>query len=129
MLDAETIADLARILLGLALLVAAVTKIASGSRWVDQAFDVGVTRWLAVTLPWLELVVGATVVSGLAEPWPAVVAVAMLVAFTVWIVIHLAHGQHPPCACFGALSAAPLSWWQVARNGGLIGLGLLSFTL
>ena len=129
MLDAETIADLARVLLGLALLVAAVTKIASGSRWVDQAFDLGMTRSLTATLPWLELVVGAAVVSGLAEPWPAAVAVAMLVAFTVWIVIHLARGQHPPCACFGALSAAPLSWWHVARNGALIGLGVLALSL
>ena len=54
-----------------------------------------------MALPWFELVVGAAVVSGLAEPWPVAVAVGVLAAFTVWIVVHLVRGQHPPCACFG----------------------------
>lgn len=129
MVDAPTIADLARLVVGLALLAAAVAKIASGARWVDQASALGVTRSLAVALPWFELVVGAAVVSGLAEPWPVAVAVAVLTAFTLWIVVHLVRGQHPPCACFGVLSATPLSWWHVTRNVVLIALGVLAVSL
>jgi uncharacterized membrane protein YphA (DoxX/SURF4 family) len=126
LLAAASIADIARLALGVALLVAAVAKIAAGRRWTDQAAGLGVPRPIATALPWTELVVGASVAAGIAEPWPAVLAIVLLVAFTVWIVVHLARGDHPPCACFGALSAAPLSWWHVARNGLLVLLGVFS---
>lgn len=129
MLAASLIANVARVALGLALVVAAVAKLAAGVRWVDQAATLGVRRPIAVALPWFELTVGATVAAGLAEPWPAVIAVGLLVVFTAWIAVHLVRGDHPPCACFGALSAAPLSWWHVARNVALIALGALSLNL
>jgi uncharacterized membrane protein YphA (DoxX/SURF4 family) len=124
LLATSLIADIARVLLGLAILVAAIAKIASGQRWVDQASALGVTRSLAVVLPWFELAVGAAVVTGVAEPWPAAIAVGLLVVFTAWIVIHLVRGEHPPCACFGSFSSAPLSWWHAARNVALIALGV-----
>jgi ABC-type nickel/cobalt efflux system permease component RcnA len=126
LLAAALIADLARVSLGLALVVAAVAKLAAGSRWVDQAATLGVWRPIAVTLPWFELVVGAAAVAGLAEPWLEAIAVGLLAVFTAWIAVHLVRGEHPPCACFGAFSAAPLSWWHVARNVGLIALGVVS---
>ena len=94
-----------------------VAKIAAG-RWLDQAAALAVRRPIAVALPWFELVIGAAVVAGVAEPWPVAIAVALAV-FTAWIV-HLVRGEHPPCACFGSFSVAPLSWWHVARNGALM---------
>jgi uncharacterized membrane protein YphA (DoxX/SURF4 family) len=123
LLAATLVADLARVALGLALLVAAVAKLAAGARWVDQAAGLGVRRPLAVVLPWFELTVGAAVVAGLAEPWPAAIAVGLLAVFTVWIAVHLIRGERRPCACFGAFSTAPLSWWHVARNIALMVLG------
>lgn len=126
MLAASTIADLARIVLGVVLLVAAGAKIVAGPRWVDQAAGLAVPRPIAVAVPWIELIVAAAVISGFADPWPVAIAIVLLAAFTVSIVVHLARDQHPPCACFGSLSAAPLSWWHVARNGLLIALALLA---
>jgi uncharacterized membrane protein YphA (DoxX/SURF4 family) len=126
LLAAATLPDLARVALGVALVVAAVAKVVAGAAWVDQAANVGVPRLIAVCLPWVELAVGSAVVAGVAEPWPAAIAVALLAVFTGWIVVHLARGQHPPCACFGALSTAPLSWWHAARNGVLLGLGVVA---
>ena len=126
MLAASLIADLARVALGLALVVAAITKIAAGGRWVDQAAALGVGQGIAAVLPWLELVIGAAVAAGVVEPWPAAIAVGLLTIFTAWIAIHLVRGEHPPCACFGAFSAAPLSWWHVARNVALIAIGVVA---
>ena len=128
MLAASLITDLARVGLGVALLLAAVTKIGAGARWVDQATSLGVSRPIAVVLPWFELVTGAAVVAGLAEPWPAAIAVGLLVAFTAWIAVHLVRGENPPCACFGSFSVAPLSWWHAARNLALIALGVVALT-
>ena len=128
MLAASLVADLARVALGTALVVAAIAKVAAGTRWIDQAAALGVTRPIAAVLPWFELVVGAAVVAGVAEPWPAAVAIGLLVAFTAWIAVHLVRGEHPPCACFGSFSVAPLSWWHVARNLALIALGVVALT-
>jgi uncharacterized membrane protein YphA (DoxX/SURF4 family) len=126
LLAASTVADLARIVLGTALLVAGVVKIAAGSRWVDQTAALAVPRPIATAMPWVELAIAAPVIAGVAEPWPAAIAVALLAAFTGWIIVHLARGEHPPCACFGSLSTSPLSWWHVARNGLLMLLGFLA---
>jgi len=122
----STIATVARIALGLAFVAAAFTKIGQGRAWMAQAVAVGTPRLVATSLPWVELALGAALVAGLASPWPAVGAIAMLGLFTAWIVSQLAAGRRPPCACFGALSTRPLSWWQVARNGGLVLLGAVS---
>jgi hypothetical protein len=124
LLAASTLATAARVLLGAAMLAAGGSKIQSTRRWVDQARGLDVPRPVAVSLPWLEVGLGALVVSGFAAPWPTVVVLAVLGAYTAWIVGLLVRGRHPPCACFGALSVAPLSWWHVARNGGLMLLGV-----
>jgi uncharacterized membrane protein YphA (DoxX/SURF4 family) len=126
LLASSTLPDVARIILGGALLVAAVTKIGAGTLWVKQAVGLAVPRPVAVSVPWVELAVGASVAVGLAEPWSAAAAVVLLVVFTAWIVVRLARGQHEPCACFGSLSASPLSWWQVVRNCVLIALGIIA---
>jgi uncharacterized membrane protein YphA (DoxX/SURF4 family) len=128
LLAASTFAAAARVLLGVAVLVAGGTKIAAMRRWRDEARGLGVPQQLAVALPWIEVAIGALIVSGFAAPWPTVAALGVLGAYTLWIVGLLVRGRHPPCACFGALSAAPLSWRHVARNGVLIVLGALAIS-
>jgi hypothetical protein len=44
----------------------------------------------------------------------------MLVAFTAVLVRVLASGQRPPCMCFGAVRARPVSWFNVVRNVALV---------
>jgi uncharacterized membrane protein YphA (DoxX/SURF4 family) len=122
------LATVARVLLGGALLAAGGSKIQSWRRWVDQAHGLEFPRLVAVALPWFEVGLGAVIISGFAAPWPTVMALVVLGGYTAWIVGLLARGRHPPCACFGALSAAPLSWWHVARNGALIVLGVLAIS-
>ena len=126
MLATSLVGDIARIVLGVALLVAGVAKVGQGRAWVAQAAANGIPNVVARGVPWLELVTGATIASGVASPWPAVVGVALVGAFTVWIVAQLAGDRHPPCACFGALSAEPLTWWHGARNAVLIALGVVA---
>jgi len=77
-------------------------------------------------VPWFEIALGAVLVVQVARVAAAVVALCVLVAFTALIVRRLAEGQHPPCACFGAWSAAPLSWSHVVRNAVLIVLAVVA---
>jgi hypothetical protein len=123
------LATVARVLLGAALVAAGGFKIQAWRRWIDDARGLDVAQPVAMALPWFEVGLGALLVSGFAAPWPTIAALAVLAGYTAWIVGLLVRDRHPPCACFGALSAAPLSWWHVARNGGLFLLGILALSL
>jgi hypothetical protein len=103
-----------------------VAKIGQGRGWSRQAAALGTPAVVAAILPWLELVTGAAIASGVGSPWPALAGIALVAGFTVWIVVQLAAGRHPACACFGAVSTAPLSGWHVARNTVLIALGIVA---
>jgi uncharacterized membrane protein YphA (DoxX/SURF4 family) len=115
----------ASLLLGAVFVVSGAAKLAIGERWTGQASGLGVPRPIALVVPWIELAVGAMVATQLAEPGPAVAALALLIAFTVVIAWNLRIGRRPPCACFGAWSSAPISWRHVARNVAFVGLAVV----
>jgi uncharacterized membrane protein YphA (DoxX/SURF4 family) len=111
-----------RLLLAAVFVVAGASKVASGQAWRAQAAGLGVASAVARPVPWFELMVGAVVAVGLIEPWSIVIALVTLIVFTGALVRTLRTGRRPPCACFGAWSAAPLGWGHVARNGAFIAL-------
>ena len=49
----------------------------------------------------------------------ALVALGLLVVFTVLIVRLLRAGTTAPCRCFGGIRSHPLAWTDVARNAAL----------
>lgn len=112
----STLAVVASVALGLAFLVAGGSKIAAGPSWPEQARGLGAPGFVIPVLPSVEIVLGAVLIVQLAPVAAAAVALGILAAFTGLIMIRLAQGQHPPCACFGAWSAKPLGWGHVARN-------------
>ncbi|MEY2580243.1 MAG: hypothetical protein QOE09_92 [Ilumatobacteraceae bacterium] len=106
----------AGVLLGAVFLAAGVTKIASAQQWRTQSADLGVPPRIAETVPFVEVVVGALLVAQIARREVALVAAAMLLAFTVLLVVRLRQGRRPPCACFGQWTTKPIGWGNVARN-------------
>lgn len=122
----STISFVASLIVGIAFLVSGGSKIASGARWHDDARRLGAPDWAIPVLPWIELIVGALLIVQVARPVPALLALALMLAFTVLIALRLAAGEHPPCACFGAWSARPLGWAHVARNLALVALCVLA---
>lgn len=119
----DTVAAVARVVVGVAFVVAGGSKLAMGPEWPVQARSLGAPSWSIGPLPWLELAVGAALVVGLGGPVTGLVALALLLAFTGVIVSNLRRGHRPPCACFGAWSSAPIGWRHVARNAAL-GVGI-----
>ncbi|UFS94671.1 MauE/DoxX family redox-associated membrane protein [Nocardia huaxiensis] len=81
--------------------------------------------WVAWVLPTGEAVVAVAVL----PPWTAVggaaLAITLLGVFTASMVRLLRAGKRPACSCFGSVSATPIGWDTVARNGGLGLLALL----
>ena len=122
----DLIARLAAIGIGAMFVASGVYKLADGPAWPQQAADMGVSRPLALAVPWYELALGAALVSSLLSPWAEFVAVATLAVFTVVIVRRLLDGSRPPCACFGSRSKRPLGRRHVIRNLALLAVAVVA---
>lgn len=122
----DTVSLLASIALGVAFLVAGGSKLAAAASWPSQARGLGAPDWSIPIVPWFEIALGAVLVTQLARIPAAATALATLVVFSLLIARRLREGVRPPCACFGAWSASPLSWRHLARNAGLIALAILA---
>jgi uncharacterized membrane protein YphA (DoxX/SURF4 family) len=111
---------IASVLLGAVFVVSGITKVAAMQRWRSQAADLGVHSSVAGALPVAELAIGALLIAQIARRPLAIVAGALLAAFTALLVVRLSQGRRPPCACFGTLSSKPVSWASVTRNAAFI---------
>ena len=120
---ADLVAAVAAVIVGVVLLSSGAIKLARPRVWRAAAAGMGVTAPVAAVVPAVEVVIGAFLT---AQLWLGVlgwVAAALLVAFTVVLIVHLIRGRRPPCACFGS-AARRISWWDVARNAVLIALAV-----
>ena len=111
----------ARALVGLVLLAAGALKARDGS-WPESARRFGLPRPAAIALPWLEVAIGALLVAQYGGRVTALAALALLVAFTAGVAHRISQHDDVPCACFGALSTAPVTRRTLARNVVLIAL-------
>jgi uncharacterized membrane protein YphA (DoxX/SURF4 family) len=121
----DAVAVIASALLGVVFLASGAAKIAARDGWPAQAREMGAPTAVVPVLPWVEIVLGAVLVSQIAARLAGLVSVLLLLAFTALIVVRLREGRRPPCACFGAWSAKPLGWGHVVRNALLLGLAVL----
>ena len=122
----QVVAIVCSIVVGLAFIAAGLFKLRDGPAWPKMAADMGVSRPVAVVVPWVELAVGVLSVVAVLLPWSAYAAIALLGVFTVVIVRRLLDGSRPPCACFGSRSSRPLGAVHVARNAGLLALAVVA---
>jgi uncharacterized membrane protein YphA (DoxX/SURF4 family) len=120
------VATVASVLLGLAFLVAGASKIAAGPGWPEQARGLGAPAVVIPVVPWVEIVLGALLVTQIARRAAALAACVLLVVFTGLLVVRLAQGRRPPCACFGAWSSRPIGPGHLARNAALAALGVIA---
>ena len=115
----------AGVVVGLALLLAGALKLAS-PLWPAQAAELGVPAAAARVVPWTEIAIGSLVAARFVPTVMGVAAACLLAAFTLLLVVRLAQGRRPPCACFGTRSARPLGPGSVVRNLVLIALALVA---
>lgn len=95
-----------------------------GSRRAVAEF--GVPRRLAwllgSLLPLVELAAAGLLVPAGSARFGALLAAALLLAFSAAIAVNLRQGRAPECRCFGQVHSAPVTWRAVARNLALAGL-------
>lgn len=119
------LAGVAAVVLGLVFEWSGVAKIASRDAWQVEGTPFAtriswLNRTVRITLPWVEVVLGGLLILRVEMLVTGTVAAIILIAFTASVVRVLASGQRPPCMCFGATRARPISWWSVVRNVALL---------
>jgi hypothetical protein len=119
----------ASVLVAAVFVVASITKLAAPAAWRAQAAAMKVPRRVAAAVPYGEALLGALLAAQVQRHLLAWLAVAVLVAFSGLVALHLAHGRHPVCACFGSFSAKPIGAQTMARNAVFVAIGVLAAVL
>ncbi len=78
-------------------------------------------------MPASELVVAVLLIA--APVGGAIVALVLLLGFSTLVVLRLREGSVAPCRCFGSTRTRPISWIDLARNGGLAALAVLTLVV
>jgi putative oxidoreductase len=70
--------------------------------------------WVVKTLPWLEIVLGATLILGITVRYTAALAGALLTLFVAVMLVTYLRGIEADCGCFGI--GARISPFTLARD-------------
>ena len=72
-------------------------------------------NFIAVILPWVELICGILLVIGIRARTATVVIGSMLMLFTIGILVNLIRGAPISCGCFHTIEDK-ISWWTALRD-------------
>jgi uncharacterized membrane protein YphA (DoxX/SURF4 family) len=114
-----------RVAVGTVLVLAGAFKLAQPA-WTESASRFGAPNWLGRALPWVELLLGALLVAGVGGRLTAVLALFLLVVFTVAVALRLRWQEPVPCGCMGESSPEPIGRDTLVRNILLSALALVS---
>ncbi|MAK24888.1 MAG: hypothetical protein CL414_06670 [Acidimicrobiaceae bacterium] len=120
-------AVLARVILGVVFLFSGALKIRDSS-WHSAARQFGAPKIVAITIAPIEIILGAMLVVGVANPWTSIGAEVVLAIFTIAMlrVMRRPMTQRPICACFGRWTSRPVGTSSVLRNLVLLALAAIS---
>lgn|GEM_PF-5985737 len=123
-----------RISLGCLLLLSALTKLQSPYSFLatlDQYELVGPKLAVAVAavLPFLELTVGACLITGFALRSTWILAVVLFAIFLFATTSVAYRGLRTTCGCFGTLEAADITWGTVVRCVAFLGAAITGMCL
>ncbi|MBI3468104.1 MAG: hypothetical protein HY000_34290 [Planctomycetes bacterium] len=121
-------------LVGSVFLLASLSKLLDQSDAVESVERYGLlpTRFahlLGRFLPWLELAIAFSLLTGVSGRCGAITAIAMLVAFSVAQTLVLLRGQEVPCGCFGTVSSRSVGSGNVLTNLVLVVCSVLALRL
>jgi uncharacterized membrane protein YphA (DoxX/SURF4 family) len=123
------VAVAARLVLGGVFIYAAYDKLGDPRAFADAIDNYrlvpdGLVNTVAVTLPWIEVAVGACLLLGVLAPGAGLLAGCLLAVFTFALVSALARGLDIRCGCFGLEGGAAISWVDVAVRIALLALSI-----
>lgn len=127
--NARILAIVLRVVLGAIFVYAAYVKLKEPWELFALAINgykllpLKMVEMVARTLPWVELVAGLMLISGIGLRIGASVASLLLIVFFALMVRAYAKGMEIDCGCFG--SGDPISWKTLLRDGSMLAASLL----
>ena len=121
----ETLCLLGRLVAGAIFLYASLDKVAHPADFAQAVYNYRLAPILllhpfALLLPWVEAVVGAALLLGVARRGAGWLAVLMTVMFLVAIGAALARGLDISCGCFDTRHGGLVGWSLFGRDLGLL---------
>ncbi|HEY2955069.1 MAG TPA: MauE/DoxX family redox-associated membrane protein [Candidatus Eisenbacteria bacterium] len=113
-----------RIGVGLVMLAAALAKIGDTSAFASQIHHFrlippAADNLLAMTLPWVELLIGLALVTGVRARSGAWLSAGLMGVFTVAVALAVARKLDIECGCFGTADATRVGTAKLLENLGL----------
>ena len=124
------IAPVFRLVIGIIFLYAGIMKIADPSGFSQALYNYRLLPgWainpLAITLPWVECVAGASLLFGIWTLGGGLVASVLFAVFAAALGINLIRGLDISCGCFSTAStSSPITWFHLAGDLIFLGMGL-----
>jgi putative oxidoreductase len=119
-----------RVVLGVLLLYAGITKVADPSALAQAVHNYRLLPlWMitpvAIVLPWVEIVVGVSLLLGVYTQGGALLASGLMGIFLLALAISLVRGLDISCGCFGPSgSAKPITFLTLLRDFLLMAMGI-----
>jgi len=83
------------------------------------------TNFVAVVLPWIEIVCGVLLIVGFKVRSNAFVLSGLMLIFNVALVIALARGLNISCGCFDVEATEAINGWYLLRDWSLLAAGIV----
>lgn len=111
----------ARLCLGVILLSAASGKLADLAGFTHgvveyQLLPLSLAKRIALVLPYIELIFALALIAGTAVPLVALLTIALLIGFSLGVIVNLRRGREITCHCHGFVGTPTISWGTVVRN-------------
>ena len=119
-----------RIFLGFIFIFAAVIKVADPVGFSQSIYNYKLMpdffiNFLAIAIPWIELVAGILLVFGISVKENSAILSGLHVVFIIAVAISLARGLDIDCGCFGTVDGSKVGIMKILENTGLLILGLI----
>lgn len=88
-----------------------------------KLLPIWIINFLAITLPWIEIISGILLVFGIRVKENSVIILALLIVFNIAITISLLRGLNIECGCFG--NGTQIGFTKLAENFLLVFLSIL----
>ena len=134
-MDVDIVANFSRISIGALFVVSGVIKMHGRAAfrtslavhtWLPRRLQSGVS----ITVPMLEILVGALLISGIMATYTMIASFALLFVFSIFAAVSLYRGIDHDCGCFGhRLSSVSEGYRILVRNGVLLIANAMSWSV